>query len=990
MKPAILPNQAVLPYTAGMSETRLPNEPAILANPAVASIAADPALADPAGESPASAPPLFPRTARQMRFAAWDSSVFGPRWQWLAPLVAMVLFVGVMFTLLWVLRQNEANRQESELIRDVEWTQQVMRLHLRSKRDELGTLARQASQGELTEAVFISQTQRFMTANPEVVTIGWLDAAGNTRWVGVPDKYISVNFLRPVTGPGRATLMAEFERAHDSRQPVYSEPFKGPDQEMYLQMQLPVHDEKNRFHGVLGVVYSVSNLLRYVVPRDISEKYKIALVNDEGTQLATLASGRLSAKDQHYELPFDPPGRGILIRAYPYPSRSSLADNVLVWVVALLSIFIMWSLWSLMRHTQRRVAAESARDRLFNLSLDILCIMDARGTLMRLNPAITRVLGHEPGALRGTSLLDLVHPDDRNGTEAELRKLAAGKTGGSFENRCRRLNEDGTVEYRWLVWAFNPDLQAKPAARLLYAVAHDVTLLRTRQEALMAETAFRRAMEDSMLTGMRAFDMKGRITYVNPAFCRMIGREEKELIGCLPPYPYWAQGTHQAHQEGLDLILVGKAPAAGIEVRVMRKDGRMFDARMYVSPLIDAHGVQTGWMTSMTDITEPKRIREELAAAHDRFTTVLEELDAAVSVYGGADDGVGLLFANRYYRRRLGTDAAGHLELSPPQYGPYPIEPGDASEMYSARADKWFEVRQRTIQWVDGRLVQMQVATDITARKEAEQLARQQEEKVQLTSRLITMGEMASSLAHELNQPLTAIANYSMGSVARVRTSIEAGTPCDPHELLQILQKTTAQAERAGKIIRRIREFVKRSEPHRQRCSIREIVDDAVGFAEIETSKQRIAIRTLMSTSADEIDADPILIEQVLLNLLKNGAEAMVQSAPHTGEVRELLLRVQDLGSHVEFAVTDSGPGIAPGLQEKLFEPFFSTKSEGMGMGLNICRSIIEFHHGRLWVENNRVDNNPVPGCTFRFTLPTIASTTGIGATTTVVDLAVK
>ena len=919
----------------------------------------------------AAAVPAVPPPTRRLRLAAWDSRVFGPRWHWLAPLIAMILFVAMMFTLMWVLRENENERQESELIRDVEWAQQTMRLHLRAKRDDLSALARQAGFGEITESAFSAAARRVMSANPELVAIGWLDGTGTTRWVSQTEGSGAGDFLVRGAVPRQGDFLESLAHARESRQPAYTRPFQDKDREAYLAMLIPVHAGK-ALHGALAVVYSISNLLRYVVPRDTAEKYKLAMINEDGGQIATLASGPLSATNRYYELPVDPPGRGVLLRAYPYPSRNSLADNVLVWVVVLLSVFIVWSLWSLMRHTRRRIDAEAARDRLFNLSLDILCIMDAKGTLLRLNPAITHVLGLDPLALRGTSLLELVHPDDRRGTEAELQKLAAGETARSFENRCRRHNPDGTVEYRWLVWAFNPDPQAKPAARLLYAVAHDVTLLRTRQQALMAETAFRRAMEDSMLTGMRAFDMHGRITYVNPAFCRMIGWDETDLIGTVPPYPYWPEGAHQAQRENLDLILAGNAPVAGLETRVRRRDGTLFDARMYVSPLIDAQGTQTGWMTSVTDITEPKRIREELAAAHDRFTTVLEELDAAVSVYAEAagEDGAAaegaLLFANRYYRRVLGAGAAGHRELAPPRQRSGPAEEGGASEIYSARAARWFEVRQRTIQWVDGRLVQMQVATDITARVEAEALARQQQEKVQLTSRLITMGEMASSLAHELNQPLTAIANYSMGSVARVRQALDHGSAGDPQELLQILQKTSAQAERAGKIIRRIREFVKRSEPHRQRCSIRAIVDDAVGFAEIEASKQRIAIHTAVTTTTDDIIADPILIEQVLLNLLRNGAEAM-HNAQRPPEQRVLTLTVGDTGSHVEFAVADRGPGIAPAVQEKLFEPFFSTKSEGMGMGLNICRSIIEFHHGRLWCENN-----PDGGCTFRFTLPKI------------------
>jgi C4-dicarboxylate-specific signal transduction histidine kinase len=261
--------------------------------------------------------------------------------------------------------------------------------------------------------------------------------------------------------------------------------------------------------------------------------------------------------------------------------------------------------------------------------------------------------------------------------------------------------------------------------------------------------------------------------------------------------------------------------------------------------------------------------------------------------------------------------------------------------------------------WTDGRRVRMQVARDITERRGHEEASRLQQEKIQLTSRLTTMGEMASSLAHELNQPLTAIANYSMGAVALVKAGHTS-----PNMLLPALEKAASQAERAGKIISRIREFVKRSEPRRQRVAIGRIVDNAIGFAEIDARKRRIRIDSFVPSNAPDVLADPILIEQVLLNLLKNGLEAMEKS-----ESDELKVAVILHDQHIEVAVVDRGHGLAE--PERLFEPFFSTKSQGLGMGLNICRTIIESHHGRLWA-----DPNPAGGTIFRFTLPCAASQT--------------
>ncbi len=470
------------------------------------------------------------------------------------------------------------------------------------------------------------------------------------------------------------------------------------------------------------------------------------------------------------------------------------------------------------------------------------------------------------------------------------------------------------------------------------------------EAALITETGFRRAMENSMSTGMRVLDLEGRIAYVNPAFCRMIGWNEADLIGRMPPFPYWVPGQHDSQQQVLDSVLSGKAPSTGVEIEAQRRDGSRFSARMYVSPLLDPNGTQIGWMTSMTDITEPKRIREALTAAHERFMTVLEGLDDAISVTADTNDGVELLFANRTYRRLFGSQTQGHEEMLAGRRGRYTDE---SVEVFSDSVQKWFEVQHRMLAWTDGRRVRLQVARDITERRKHEEASRVQQEKIQITSRLTTMGEMASSLAHELNQPLTAIANYSMGAVAMVKAGhTDMGT------LLPALEKAAAQAQRAGKIISRIRDFVKRSEPRRQNVPIQTIVDNAVSLAEIHARKRQVEIVRNIPESLPDVYADPILIEQVLLNLLKNGLESMDQAILST-----LTLDVSLHDNQIEVAVKDRGHGLSD--PERLFEPFFSTKSEGLGMGLNICRTIIESHHGRLWASSN-----PDGGTIFRFTLP--------------------
>jgi hypothetical protein len=493
-------------------------------------------------------------------------------------------------------------------------------------------------------------------------------------------------------------------------------------------------------------------------------------------------------------------------------------------------------------------------------------------------------------------------------------------------------------------------------------------------------------MENSMLTGMRAMDKDGRVTYVNPAFCAMTGFSEAELIGRYPPFPYWPPDRIDENHRLLQQELQGRSPVGGIEVKVMRKDGSIFDARMYVSPLIDPKGQQAGWMTSVTNITEAKRIRDQLSASHERFTTVLEGLDAAVSVLSVQHSE--LLFANRSYRLWFGADARGHALLANSSPGvPYLPEPDEEvdglsglptqpltesvsqpREVYVESLQMWFDVRARYLQWTDGRLAQMLIATDITARRRVEEQAQQQAEKAQVTSRLITMGEMASSVAHELNQPLTAINNYCNGMISRVRS----GT-ISTEDLIAALQKTGRQAERAGQIIHRIRAFVKRSEPQRQPTHARDIVEDAVELAGIELRRRKVAIQTYVAQRLPMLNVDPILIEQVLLNLLKNAAEA-IDSARMPPSRRHIELRVvprhtPEEGGVIEFSVTDQGPGMKEEVLARLYEAFFSTKAEGMGIGLSLCRSIVESHRGRIRAQN-LYNAGSVTGCRFAFTLP--------------------
>jgi C4-dicarboxylate-specific signal transduction histidine kinase len=234
---------------------------------------------------------------------------------------------------------------------------------------------------------------------------------------------------------------------------------------------------------------------------------------------------------------------------------------------------------------------------------------------------------------------------------------------------------------------------------------------------------------------------------------------------------------------------------------------------------------------------------------------------------------------------------------------------------------------------------------------------------------------MASSVAHELNQPLTAINNYCNGLVSRIK-----GKQINDDDLLAALEKTARQAQRAGQIIQRIRSFVKRSEPNRTLSDIAPMVNEAVELAEIELRRRNVRLSHYVAARLPKLMVDPILIEQVLVNLLKNAAESIEHArrpvSRRSVELRVVPSEINDIPV-VEFSVLDSGAGLAPEVMERLYEAFFSTKVEGMGIGLNLCRTIVESHQGRMQAENI-YNGAEVTGCRFSFWIPVSGATNSI------------
>ena len=384
---------------------------------------------------------------------------------------------------------------------------------------------------------------------------------------------------------------------------------------------------------------------------------------------------------------------------------------------------------------------------------------------------------------------------------------------------------------------------------------------RAHAEAALAEAlALRKAMEDSLVTGLRARDLQGRITYVNPAFCRMVGFPAAELIGHATP-PYWPpENTHEYTRRQQVRMTGTPPPSEGYETIFMRRNGERFAVMIFEAPLVDGHGQHTGWMST---------------------------------------------------------------------------------------------------------------ALDVSAQRSVEELSRQQQERLQATARLATVGEMASLLSHELNQPLAAIASYATGSINLMNDEHEAGSPATRGLLLQAAQRIAEQAERAGRVIKSVHDFVRRREQARETIRVDELIDSVLPLVRLQARKSGTRIELDLPTPLPRVVCDRTMLEQVLLNLTRNGIQAMEITTPLPR--RELLIRVRQTQERwVSFSVIDHGRGVAPEVAQRLFTPFFTTRSEGMGLGLSLCRTVIEQHGGVLDFENLPPTGGQARsgGAEFRFTLP--------------------
>lgn len=477
------------------------------------------------------------------------------------------------------------------------------------------------------------------------------------------------------------------------------------------------------------------------------------------------------------------------------------------------------------------------------------------------------------------------------------------------------------------------------------------------QQALSRELRFREAMEHSLVTGLMAFDLSGRIIYANPALCSMLGLVAENLVGTSAPFPFWSPDNvdecHAAHEA----MLRGDNPPSGRRINLLGADGGVLSVRLFASPLVDSNRSPSGWMASLYDTTELQREREALAASREQLYAVLTGLEAAVSV-SAQDDGR-LLFRNRHHADLFKLEQAGEccLQCWP---GTAPVSELKVAEFLDHITGRWYHLERRTILWVDSSRVTLDIATDITAERDAANNARERDELLQHTARLASLAEFASGIAHELNQPLAAIANYS----AAADCFLEPDNP-QTGKAQEAVRRMGEESRRAGKIIHSLRSFIQKRAIRHDAHKLFDLLAEPLALLAPLARRLQVQVAVEVEDREVEIECDAVMIEQVLFNLLRNALESVSAQASVPQDAVSVTFKRE--GDGVIVSICDRGLGIEN--PEKLFQPFYTTKSEGMGLGLAICRTVIESHGGRLWSQPHEGG-----GACFCFRLPCVVA----------------
>ncbi len=575
-----------------------------------------------------------------------------------------------------------------------------------------------------------------------------------------------------------------------------------------------------------------------------------------------------------------------------------------------------------------------------------------------LSPRAAKLLGAPAPELPREAFLALVHPHDRKAMERSLRDcLYAGRP----HDLDFRIFPDG--KWRRMRGQVASNRLVADGIVLDIGQRRSAQLTNTRLAAIVSSS-------DDAIVGKT---IDGIVTDWNLAAQNIFGYSAEEMIGqsisrLLPP------GLEDEEQKILDRIRAGEK-VDHFETRRRHKNGSIIDVSVTVSPVWDDEGMLIGASKVARDITAARSAQAALREREAHLQSVLDTVPDAMVVI----DTRGVMRSFSATAEKLfgysASEAIGkNVSMLMPQ--PYSGHHDSYLARYMATGEKRIIGVGRLVvgQRKDGSTFPMELAVgemrsgdrrfftgfvrDLTERQQTQQRLQELQSELIFMSRFTALGEMASTLAHELNQPLTAMTSYLNGA----RRLLDSGKPSDIVMARGAMDSAAEQTLRAGQIIKRLREFVARGESDRRPEDLRKLIEEASALALVGAKETGVHVSFDFDTAIGLVMADRIQIQQVILNLMRNALEALQEV-----DRRKLEIATRQIDSEtVEIAVRDTGPGIAPAIAEKLFQPFMTTKPQGMGVGLSISRTIVEAHGGRLWTEPN-----PQGGTIFFLTLKT-------------------
>jgi two-component system, LuxR family, sensor kinase FixL len=574
------------------------------------------------------------------------------------------------------------------------------------------------------------------------------------------------------------------------------------------------------------------------------------------------------------------------------------------------------------------------------------------------------LLGHRSGdRLNYAGFLDLVHADDRAAVDQALCEAISHRAAFDFDLRPAHPADEQWVRARGRIFG---DGESIEAVGIVLALSN-----RKSDEDAMSRLA---AIVTSSEDAIAGATLEGIVTDWNRGAEAVFGYTSEEMIGKTIAVLVPAENQRDAF-EALERIKRGE-PVTHFETRRRRKDGRIIDVSLTVSPVRDGSGRLLGAAKVARDITVAKQAQAALVEREAHLRSVLETIPDAMIVI----DARGIIQSFSAAAQRLFGFAADEIigqNVSLLMPAPYREEHDGHLARYARTGERRVIGRGRVVVGLrrDGSTFPMELSVgeacsgaghfftgfvrDLTERQETQQRMQDLQAALVHISRFSAMGEMASTLAHELNQPLTAVASYLNGC-RRLLLDV------DDKKAVMIrdaVDRAADQALRAGQIIRRMRQFVARGDTERHVENLAKLIEEASALALVGIKETGVRVTFHLDRRAAFVLVDKIQIQQVILNLMRNAIEAMQEMSR-----RELTVSTVEIDADtVEVVVTDTGPGIAKEIVHQLFQPFVTTKADGMGIGLSISRTIIEAHGGRLWVEPNAEG-----GTIFRFTLKAV------------------